>query len=168
MDALVLTDQGGEVDAIVTSAPVARASWTADYLHPEEYRFVASPRLLEREPLERPEDASHHTLLDINDTLPLARYLLDGGGATLRFGAVRSCGAGVAILALLKAELGVAVMPEYMIESELESGELVEILPELGRLSDSFRLIYRRDHPLRDPLADLAAVLREAPLSHQL
>lgn len=157
----------GEVDAIVTSAPVARANWTGDYLHPEHYRFVAAPGLLKRAPLNTPEDASGHTLLDINDTLPLARYLLDGGGATLRFGAVRSCGAGVAILALLKAERGVAVMPEYMVEAELASGELVEVLPEFERLSDSFRLIYRRDHPLRDPLAELATVLRAAPLTHK-
>ncbi len=158
----------GEVDAIVTSAPVARASWTADYLHPETYRFVASPRLLERLPLSAPADAHEHTLLDINDTLPLARYLLDGGGAPLRFGSVRACGAGAAILELLKAERGVAVMPEYMVEDALESGELVELLPDLERLSDSFRLIYRRDHPLKDALADLAGVLRATPLTHQL
>ena len=157
----------GEVDAVVTSAPIARSGWTGDYLHPEDYRFVAAPALLDGTPLQRTSDAAEHTLLDVDSSLPLARYLLDGGGETLRFGEIRTCGAGAAIHVLLKAGRGVAVMPHYMVADDLASGELVEVLPRLKLLSDSFRLLYRRDHPLAEPLSDFATYLRSIPVTHE-
>ena len=60
--------QAGQVDGIITSAPIAQSAWTSEFLHPENYVFVASPALLEEIPFERFEDTKSHVLLDIDNT----------------------------------------------------------------------------------------------------
>lgn len=153
----------GLLDAIVTSAPVARDGWTAVALHEEHYVLVGTPTLLERTPLQQARDAASHTLLDIDRTLPLGRYLLSVVPA-LDFGRVGACGSGAAVRQFALASQGVAVLPRYMVQDDLERGSLRELLGDVPMLHDTFRLIFRRLHPAAPALLALAAFLRDQPL----
>jgi LysR family glycine cleavage system transcriptional activator len=154
----------GALDAAITSAPVARDSWHVEVLHPESYTFVAAPRLLEDLPLKNPGDARRHTLLDVDESLPLARYLLSAVPA-LEFESVRLCGAGAAVRRRALAADGVAVLPSYMLAADLRARRLVRLFPRVTLLSDSFRLVYPRSTPQGEALQELAAFLRKRPLS---
>lgn len=156
--------QARRVDCIVTSAPVLHKRWTTEFLHTETYVFVGSPALLALSPFQTPEDARSHTLLDIDESLPLTRYLTSATGE-LSFAAHRLCGAGFAIHDMVLRGLGVAVLPEYIVRPDLSQGRLQRLLPAASLLSDSFRLIFSRDAVYHAQLRQLAAFLRERPLS---
>lgn len=155
--------EGDAVDAVVTSAPVAREGWASEPLHPETYAFVGAPTLLAEKPLHTPGDAAAHTLLDIDATLPLGRYLTSAVPG-LAFRGVRRCGAHGAVHALALAGRGVAVLPTYAIGDDLASGTLEVLLPRVELLSDSFRLLFRENTPQAPRLRTLAAWMRERPL----
>ena len=114
-----------EVDAIITSSPVARADWTSRMLHPEEYVLVGAPQLLAKTPLTCAEDAREHTLLDINRNLPLSRYLVDASEEPLPFQSIRICGSAAAMHHMIRRGCGVGVIPRYMVQKELNEGALL-------------------------------------------
>ena len=153
----------GQVDAIVTSAPIANTEWEAQLLHPELYALVAAPALLERVPFVRAGDAAEHIILDIDGALPLLRYALSVCPG-LSFRDLWRCGTGGAVHELVRAGQGVAVLPLYMVREDLERGRLQRLLPELELLSDSFRLMYRKRSPLAATLRELAVWLSGRPL----
>ncbi len=155
--------QMGQVDGIITSAPIARSSWLSEFLHPEYYVFVATPELLEQCPFDNFSDAKDHVLLDINSSLPLTRYLTSKVG-NISFKRIRSCGAGAAIIQLLLRQEGIAVVPEYMVHRELEEGILVRLCDDENLQSDSFRLIFRRTSMLEPVLKKMGEFLRTRPL----
>lgn len=155
--------RSGLVDAVVTSAPVARSEWHQEVLHSETYVFCASAEYLEEHPFRYAEDASAHSLLDINHTQPLSRYVLSVG-PPMTFRNVRACGTAGAVCALVQAGLGVAVVPEYMVRSELDSGALVPLLPDVELLSDAFRMLWREGSADGEALAQLAQHFRSKPL----
>ncbi len=154
----------GRVDAIVTSAPAADESWCARVLHEETYALVASPDLLARHPFTCPADAARHTLLDLNRSLPLSRYA-QAGCPNLPFARVWYGGTAEALRTMVSAGEGVAVLPEYMIRDDLARGVVVELLPELSLLHDTFRLLFRRASALAPTLDQLADELARRPLS---
>ena len=156
--------RSGVIDAVITSAPVARSEWHQEVLHAETYVFCASPSYLEKHPFLGAADAASHSLLDINHTQPLSRYLLSVA-PPMAFRDVRACGTAAAVCALVRDGLGVAVVPEYMVRGELASGALVPLLPDVELLSDAFRMLWRRGAPDEDTLATLAGYFRERPLS---
>jgi DNA-binding transcriptional LysR family regulator len=153
----------GQVDAIVTSAPLANADWDAEVLHPEAYVLVASAGLLARVPFATPQDAAHHTILDIDGALPLLRYALSVCPG-LAFADLWRCGTGAAVHELARAGQGVAVLPLYMVRDDLERGRLQRLLPDIELLSDTFRLMHRKSSPVAETLRELAAWLRGRPL----
>jgi DNA-binding transcriptional LysR family regulator len=153
----------GLLDAVVTSAPTANAGWSAQMLHPEAYAFVAAASRVAEQPLAEVADAGGHVLIDIDDQLPLSRYLM-AVCPGLQFADVWRVGTGAAVLALVEAGHGVAVLPRYMIAEPLAQGRLVELLPEYELLSDTFRLLFRATSPLAEVLTEFADLLRAHPL----
>jgi LysR family glycine cleavage system transcriptional activator len=154
----------GEVDCVVTSAPVARSGWNAEVLHPETYCLVAAPSLLDRVPLESAEDCQQHTLLDVDAALPLTRYLTAAPGPLLDFARERYLGSGGAMLEVVLSGGGIAVLPQYMVREHIQMGTLRHVLPERELLSDTFRLIYKATTPLESVFKGFAAALRAHPL----
>lgn len=164
----------GEVDAVVTSTRLTLGEVDYALLHEERYLFCAAPCLLAHTPLESPEDAAHHTLLDAFADLPLFRYLLDArqvgkesarpAAAGWSFGGIELLGTIAAIRMRVLAGRGVAVLPAYFVADDLAAGRLVALLPDHTLQNDWFRLIWRRAHPLAHELRDLAEVLRALPL----
>jgi DNA-binding transcriptional LysR family regulator len=153
----------GTVDAVVTSAPIARTDLVHEVLHPEHYVLVGAPALLDKRPLRHPTDAAVHVLLDVDPTLPLARYLTSVA-PPMPFADVRTCGTGGAVRQLALAGVGVAVLPTYMVRDDLDAGHLVRLLPSIEPLSDTFRLIWRASAGDRRGFHELAQVLRDRPL----
>jgi DNA-binding transcriptional LysR family regulator len=154
----------GLLDCVVTSAPISRGGWQASVLHPETYVLVGSPSLLNETPLNTANDCKHHVLLDIDHSLPLTRYVANTPGAPLIFMGERYLGSGEAMLEFVRAGVGVAVLPEYMVSGYLDSGELLRLLPERDALTDTFRLLWKQDHPMGRAFSVLAEYLRMCPL----
>jgi DNA-binding transcriptional LysR family regulator len=100
----------------------------------------------------------------VDESLPLARYLLSAA-PTLEFERVRLCGAGAAVLKRVLAGDGVAVLPSYMLGQGLRTRRLVPLLPRVQLLSDSFRLVHRKNTPQGQALGELAEFLQKRPLS---
>ena len=155
------------IDCAVTSARLPDPLLDSAPLHEERYCFVASPELLARLPLARSRDAARHVLLDVDADLPLSRYLREAPSlrAPLQFAGHRYLGLGEAIRRSTIAGDGVAVLPEYMVERDLDEGRLVRILRRVELLRDHFRLVFRSDDLRRERFSELAAALRERPLT---
>ena len=156
--------EAGLVDCIVTSAPVSKSAWQSSVLHPEQYVLVGQAGMLERNPLQTASDCRRHVLVDVDRSLPLTRYVQHAPGPELVFGSERYLGSGEAMLEFVCAGVGVAVLPEYMVRDRIRSGELIQLLPERHALSDTFRLLWRRGHPLTRAFISFASYLQATPL----
>ncbi len=155
----------GAIDAMVSSSRLEDLPFDYEPLHQEEYRFVASPKLLLRIPLKRARDLRNHTLLDERADQPLFRYLKDAirteawrAQRTLSLGTIH------VIRDWAKAGRGVAVLPEYLVRRDLAQGRLVHVLPRHKLAADTFRLVWKRGSALEPFLRRLAAELRGVPL----
>jgi len=165
-DDLLLRVRTLEIDAAITSSRLTDPKLDAIRLHREDYVFVGAPRLLQKKPLRRPEQARDHVLLDVADTMALFRYWRDapGGIDSMAFAAVRRLGTIAAIRALALRGAGVAVLPLYFVRDDLKKKRLRRLLPKIEALHDSFRLVFRSDDPRRSTLEAVAATLAEQPL----
>jgi len=163
-----LTDHlnDGQLDGAISSVRLLVPGLEAVTLHPEDYAFVATPALLRARPLDGPEDARAHTLLDSNPTLPLFRYFHDAwpDAEAWRFGSCSCLGTIAAIHHRLLRDAGVAVLPRYFVAADLADGRLVEVLPRVQPFSDAFRLVWRRGHPESRELEVLGRELARFPL----
>ena len=150
------------VDAIITSVRLTESGLSYAALHPETYVLVGPPNTRFR----RPEDASAHTLIDIDRSLPLFRYLLDArdDAAPWPFKQGLWMGTIAAIRHRLLEGIGVAVLPEYFVRGDIEAGRLERLLPKHPMHTDAFRLIWREGDPREPALLKLAEELRELPL----
>ncbi len=155
-----------EIDCFVSSARITSAGLTYARLHEERYVFVGTKRLLERVPLSRREHAKRHTLLELNDDLPLFRYFLDArpGDEIWSFERTHHLGTIGAVRQRVLEGAGVAVLPQYFVERDLEREKLSRIMPRVTMPVDWFRLVWHKDHPRQDALHDLAGELAKLPL----
>jgi LysR family glycine cleavage system transcriptional activator len=159
--------RAGQLDCAVTSARLPDPSLDSEALHEERYAFVGASGLLERQPLLRRRDAIRHVLLDVDAELPLYRYLREAPSlrGSMQFAGMRYLGLGEAIRRAVLAEQGVAVLPEYMVEGDLEQGRMVRLLRRVELLRDHFRLVFRSEDLRRERFAELGAALRGEPLA---
>jgi LysR family transcriptional regulator, glycine cleavage system transcriptional activator len=150
------------IDAIVSSVRITEAGFDHATLFPESYVFVGAPDLLERLPLRSPADAAAHRLLDVSPDLPLFRYLLEAGADSRDWPFARAwyLGTIAAIRSMVLRGAGVAVLPRYFVEADLNAGRLRQPLPERPLREDAFRLIWRAGHPAERELRVLAEELR--------
>ncbi len=164
--ALLEALQGGTVDAVVTSFRLTVPGLDYATLHPERYVFVGAPALLDARPLTGPHDSADHVLIDAHADLPLFRYLLDAwtGPEAWSFARTRLVGTIAGMRQLALAGRGVAVLPRYFVQPDLDAGTLRVVLPEVEPVLDWFRLVWRHGDPRAPALQALAAELREVPL----
>lgn len=159
---LLLRLERGDLDAIVASMRLTSPNLTYAALHPEEYVFVSASRGLRRR-----EDARFHTLVDVSRDLPLFRYFLDAvsDAEPWPFAKVEYMGGiGNIRRRLFDGEGRVAVLPKYFAREDLKEKRLIRLLPTAPLRSDSFRLVWRRDHPRGPEMLKLADELRACPL----
>jgi len=153
----------GRLDGVVTSSRLHSAKWDAFKLHREEYVFVASPNL---PPMTSAADAEQHTLVDASPELPLFRYLLDAAAVDVdwRFARQLFVGTIAGIRQRVLAGDGVAVLPRYLVQPDLDAGTLVHLLDDQPLHEDHFRLVVPSKSPQRRALSELADDLRRHPL----
>lgn len=155
-----------EIDCAITSTRFIDPQLESFPLHREEFVFVATPELLRRTPLTRPEHAVRHTLIDVAPELPLFRAWRDAPGAHhLAFERVLRFGSLAAIHHLLLEHRGVAVLPRYFVTTSLAQRRLRKVFPRVRPTHDTFRLLYRgNDFSRIRSYRILAAHLLEQPL----
>jgi DNA-binding transcriptional LysR family regulator len=163
---LELRTRTQEIDCAISSRRITDPKVDGIRLHREDYVFVASPALLDRNPFESVADARNHVVIDTSIELALFRYWRDapGGDDTIRFAAERYMGTIAAIRSAVVDQLGVAVLPEYLIRGDLKRGRLIPLLPEVEPVHDFFRLIHRKDDPRISLLRAIAKTMRSRPL----
>jgi LysR family glycine cleavage system transcriptional activator len=156
-----------EIDCAVTSARSDDPKLDSVRLHREDYVLVGAASLFAEAPLDRPDHARAHTLLDIAPDLPLFRYLRDGkdGDGRLHFGKHTYLGTTAAIHRRVLDGAGVAVLPAYLVAKSLASGKLVKALPTVALRYDHFRLVFRADDTRRPLFESLGASLAKVPLA---
>ena len=156
----------GELDAVVTSSRLDRPDLTQDVLHRESYVFVGAPGLVQQSPLRGVEDAPHHTLVDTNASLPLFRYLLEAldDKTVWPFRRIERMGTIAAIRQRVLAGTGVAVMPRYFVQHDLDQGRMKPLMSWLQLREDTFRLIWRDGNLHGAELRQLAKELRAMEL----
>lgn len=155
-----------EIDCLITSARITSAGLKYARLHEERYVFVGSKKLLSKTPLTRREHARKHTLIELNDDLPLFRYFLDArpGDELWSFENTHYLGTIGPVRARVLEGAGIAVLPEYFVERDLARDRLTRIMPRVTMPVDWFRLVWHKDHPRQDALHGLAGELSEFPL----
>ena len=152
----------GELDTLVSSTRLERPGLVMETLHREDYVFVGSPPLVSENPLRGPDDAPNHTLVDTTGDLPLFRYLLEAleGDQPWAFGGVERMGTIAAVRLRVLAGAGVAVLPRYFVQTDLEQGRMKLLMSWLQLREDAFRLIWRAGHLHDAELRQLAKELR--------
>jgi LysR family transcriptional regulator, glycine cleavage system transcriptional activator len=155
-----------EIDAAVTSFRVLDPVFTWLPLKEEKYVLVASASLLDEIPFDRAEDAAQHTILDIRPALPMLQHLLDAPGCPpLAFQKARSLGSTAPVRRFVLEGEGVAVLPTYLVESDLEEKRLVRVLPEIEPLTNMFRLVFLKEDTRHSAYQAIARVLVERPIA---
>jgi DNA-binding transcriptional LysR family regulator len=96
----------------------------------------------------------------------LFRYFREAprGGDRLRFARILRCGSIDPIRSLVLEGEGVAVLPLYQVQPDLDAGRLERIFPSLRLLFDYFRLVFRADDPRRSVYESIAATMMAHPL----
>lgn len=154
-----------QIDCAITSTRLADPKLDGIRLHREDYVFVGAPALLDRVPLAKPEDASKHTLVEIGDDLPLFRYWRDAPkGMPLGFAKLARFGTIEAIRQRVLAGAGVAVLPKYLVQPDLDAKRLRIVFPKVVAQHDYFRLVIRADDARRSVFEALARSMSELPL----
>lgn len=154
-----------QVDCAITSTRLGDPKLDGLRLHREDYAFVGAPALLDRVPFGKPEDAAKHTLVDLDDDLPLFRYWRDAPkGVALTFGKLVRFGTIEAIRQRVLAGAGVGVVPKYAVQRDLDARRLRIVLPKVVPEHDYFRLVIRADDARRSVFDALARSLASFPL----
>lgn len=157
--------RNAEIDCAVSSMPIADPKIASLRIHREDYLFVGAPSLLAQRPFRTTADASHHTLVDSNDSLPLFRYWREAArGEPLAFHRLARFGTIEAIRQRVLDGAGVAVLPSYLIDADLRQKRLKVILPKVVPLHDWFRLVFRADDGRSSIFENLARSMASAPL----
>ena len=156
----------GAVDAVVLSTRLADPRLSYATLHREDYTFVASPSRVGDRRVQRAGDVMHEVLLDTAAGLPLFGYVRDATQPeeVWRFGAVELLGTIAAVRARALEGAGLAVLPTYFVQPDLDAGHLVAVAPDIPVLADAFRLVWRSGTGLDERMAQLADELRDRPL----
>jgi LysR family glycine cleavage system transcriptional activator len=155
-----------QLDVILTSFRLTQPELHYVRLHQEKYAFVGHPKLLEKNPLKQVVHGKNHLLFDAHEDLPLFRYFLDARPADedWNFGRVQFLGTIGAIRARVLEGAGIAVLPQYFIQKDLDSKKMVRIMPKTQLVSDWFRLVWREGHTREEDLRALGEKLSEMPL----
>lgn len=147
----------GALDAVVTSAPLTVRGYGAIDLAEERYVFVATPELAKG--IREIEDLREHILIEHDRSFPFMRYVAAEPRAQLRYKDVWFLGSSNSMTAALLSGFGVGIIPFYLVQKALEKKLLRPILPQIPIDADRFRLIYRSDRGLDDPVEKLSAAL---------
>lgn len=156
----------GALDAAVLSTRLTDPRLEYATLHREDYTFVGAPDLAGEGTVRGAADVQQHALVDTIPSLPLFGYVRDATQPEeiWRFASVQLMGTIAAVRQRALEGHGLAVLPTYFVQADLDAGLLVNVAPTVPILSDAFRLVWRGTTGVSDRMETLAAELRAMPL----
>ncbi len=144
---LLLTDAvvdllAERVDLAVRLGRLADSTLMAQRLMPTRYSVCASPAYLSRAaPLQQPQDVEHHDCL----RFPLAGFRSrwrfqdhDGGLTEVAVSGRTVISSAIALQQCAIAGMGLALLPHWLIEADIQRGDLVRVLPEYAVTATDF------------------------------
>lgn len=163
---LLASVERGAIDAMISSVRLTRSGLAYANLHEERYVFVATPELVRDRPFRDADDARDLVLLDTAPPLPLFRYFLDAldRPEMWSFRGTELLGTIAAVRQRVIEGAGIAVLPRYYVQADLDAGRMVALLSDVEPRTDSFRLVWRAGDPREEELQALAEELRALPL----
>ena len=152
-----------QIDCAITSKPVNDAVFSSIRIHREDYVFVSHPALISSV---QEVDFRQCCLIDSNADLPLYSYFRDAqqSPGSHPFESYRYMGTIEAIRLVVLQGSGIAVLPRYLVEDDLNSIALVNIFPNAPIRHDWFRLIFRADDPRRVLFESIVQTMQKHPL----
>lgn len=147
----------GSLDVVLTSAPLMVKGFGAIDCAREDYVFVAHPDLAKR--IRTVDDLKEQVLIEHDRSFPFLRYVAAEHRASLRYKDVWFMGSSLSMTAAIVGGFGVGIIPLYLVRKALASKQLKPILQHIEIDGDHFRLIYRTDRGVQDPVEKLAGAL---------
>ncbi len=143
-------------DFLDAAVHFGEAEWPGVVLHRlfgEELIPVASPKLIKREKIKKPEDLNQSTLL-VQATRPEAwtNWFERVGLTAVEPPSMLVFEQFAMVLQAAIAELGVALVPKLLVKEEVASGELVELFDQSIIDSKAYFLAYPRERANYPPL----------------
>lgn len=141
-----------EVSAMLETGALAAALSTAPSMNPalasidlgvEEFVMVASPEVQAK--LRTPADLAQEILIEIDRSFALLARVESTTRAQLQFRDVWLVGTATHVAQAALAGHGVAVLPERLVRTALQTGRLKIALPEIEIAPMHLRILYRRD-----------------------
>jgi len=152
----------GQLDAVLTSAPVTLRDFDAIEVAKEEYVFVATPEITQD--IRKFEDLEQFTLIEHDRGFPFQRYVNAHIRPKLRFKDVLFIGSSVLMCTAAEHGRGVAIVPAYLAQSFLKAKKLAKIRLDLKLDHDYFRLIYTRKRNVLESVRAIAKDLESVGL----
>jgi DNA-binding transcriptional LysR family regulator len=152
----------GQLDAVLTSAPLTLRDYRSIELVPEEYIFVAHKSL--RPKIRHWDDLKSHILIEYDRSFPFLRYLDPESRVQATFEDVWFVGSTALMAEAIERAQGVGIVPRYLVQKSIDAGELV-VLNLAKKLShDKFRFVLRADPVLESYMNLLANHMRKLGL----
>lgn len=150
-----------EVHCVLTTARLTETNLASMTFREIEYVLVATPALVKKNPLSRPEDAERHTLIDFDEDLPLFRFFSEArpGKEAWRFARVQYLSIIAAVRARVLEGVGVAVLPVFLVGDDIAKGKLKVLFRETKLKSNVLRAVWRKGHPYETEIRELATEL---------
>lgn len=114
--------------------------------------IVASAKWLENNPVSDPQALNHVSWIANNNLQTPTQWSFtapDGSQLDIRASARFRANTSAAMKAMVKAGLGVAVLPEWLVREELERGTLRQLIPDYQLPRQDISVVYAGDHRLR-------------------
>jgi LysR family glycine cleavage system transcriptional activator len=155
-----------ELDCGISSRRAIEPNLDFIQLHQENYVFVGERAVLDQQPAPDESSLKAHRLIDVGPELHLLHYLRQTEASIdpQAFGGFRWMGTISAIRSAVLAGEGLAVLPLYLVQDDLDTGRLAQVWPERTLVHDWFRLLFRAD----DPRVSLFRALGQAMRGHSL
>ncbi|MGE0171816.1 MAG: LysR family transcriptional regulator [Oligoflexales bacterium] len=152
----------GSLDAIITSAPVTIRDYRAIEICEETYAFVATPDLAQQ--IKAPKDLESCVLIEHDRNFPFLRYLENDVRTKLRFNEVWFLQSTAIMLDAISQGFGVGIIPSYLAQPAIKTGQIKKLNLKVDVGSDHFRLIYKSNNPRSVEITALADSLKNTGL----
>lgn len=148
-----LIDEGFDVAFRV--GELSDSSLIARALEPYRLRLCAAPAYLATHPpIKHPSDLAQHECLGFSYTELRTRWAFEGpdGLITVPVSGKLMVDSGEALLMAARAGIGILLQPCELVRDELDSGRLVELLPDYPVPARPFHLLYAPDRRMTPKL----------------
>lgn len=150
------------LDCVLTSAPLTSKSFSAIDLDREDYDLVAAPAIAKT--IKKPADLNNQTLIEHDRSFPLTRYISSGDKVKITYRDVWFLESTEIMAAAIAEGHGVGVLPRYIAQRYYKTKKLMPLKIGIKIDHDFFRLIYRNDRNIDEPLTLIANELKHLGL----